>query len=169
MLTHYDPYTGVLTATCSNEELHCIRDAHLPIDTERAKTGRDLLARLQRLKEERENLGDYVEVHVGLENVSTDSPLFVPLRREYFEAFERGEKHEEFRPYGPRWNEKTCRIGRQVVLSLGYGKSRRLFGRVVSFRTDHAPQKMPAWVHCYGDKHPVAACIGVALDSLNYE
>lgn len=90
--------------------------------------------------------------------------LFVPLCREYFEAFERGEKHEEFRPYGPRWNERTCRIGRQVVLSLGYGKSRRLFGRVVSFRTDSEPQRMPAWLHCYGDKHPVAACIGVALD-----
>lgn len=71
MLTHYDPDTGILTAQCSNEELHCIRDANLPIDTERAKTGRDLLARLQRLKEERENLGDYVEVHVGLANVKT--------------------------------------------------------------------------------------------------
>lgn len=68
MLTHYDPYTGILTATCGNEELHCIRDANLPIDTERAKAGRDLLERLQRLKEERENLGDYVEVHVGLAN-----------------------------------------------------------------------------------------------------
>lgn len=68
MLTHYDPDTGILTVQCSNEELLCIRDANLPIDTERAKTGRDLLARLQQLKEERENLGDYVEVHVGLAN-----------------------------------------------------------------------------------------------------
>ena len=69
MLTHYDPDTGILTATCSNEELHCIRDANLPINTERANTGRELLERLQRLKEEHENLGDYVEVHVGLAHV----------------------------------------------------------------------------------------------------
>ena len=68
MLTHYDPDTGILTAKCTAQEMHCIYDAELPIDTERAQTGRDLLARLQRLKEERENLGDYVEVHVSLEN-----------------------------------------------------------------------------------------------------
>lgn len=66
MLTHYDPDTGILTATCSKEELHCIYFANLPIDTERAKTGRDLLARLQRLKEERECLGDHVEVRVAV-------------------------------------------------------------------------------------------------------
>lgn len=68
MLTHFDHDTGILTATCSTEELHCIYDANLPIDTDRAKTGRDILARLDRLKKERENLGDTVEVHVGLAN-----------------------------------------------------------------------------------------------------
>ena len=92
-------------------------------------------------------------------------PLFIPLKREYFEAFERGEKVEEFRSYGPRWNEETCPVGRQVVLSLGYGKQRRLFGRVVSFRKDEQPQLMPAWVHCYGNKHAVAACIGIKLQA----
>lgn len=92
------------------------------------------------------------------------SPLFIPLKREYFEAFERGEKIEEFRPYGHRWNEHTCPVGRQVVLSLGYGKQRRLFGRVVGFRIDDQPHLMPAWVHCYGNKHKAAACIKIELE-----
>lgn len=83
MLTHYDPDTGILTATCSNFELHCIRDANLPIDTERAKTGRALLERLQRLKEERENLGDYVEVHVGLANAVAQTP---PIKKPSIES-----------------------------------------------------------------------------------
>lgn len=79
MLTHFDHNTGILTATCSNEELHCIYDANLPIDTERAKTGRDLLARLDRLKKERENLGDTVEVHVGLANAGDVATTPAPL------------------------------------------------------------------------------------------
>lgn len=95
-------------------------------------------------------------------------PLFIPLKREYFAAFERGEKVEEFRPYGPRWNEQTCPIDRQVVLSLGYGKQRRLFGRVTGFRIDEQPQLMPAWVHCYGNKHNRAACIKIELQRFTY-
>jgi len=60
-------------------------------------------------------------------------PLFIPLKKEYFEAFERGEKKVEYRAYGARWNENVCVIGRPVVLSCGYGKARRLKGKVVSF------------------------------------
>ncbi len=57
----------------------------------------------------------------------TDAPLlFIPLKREHFEAFERGEKWYEYRRFGKRWNAKVCRVGRPVVLSLGYGMSRRL-------------------------------------------
>lgn len=37
--------------------------------------------------------------------------LFVPLKKEYYEAFECGEKTVEYRAYGPRWNEKTCWVG----------------------------------------------------------
>jgi hypothetical protein len=29
-------------------------------------------------------------------------PLFIPLKAEFFEAFERGEKDTEYRVYGPR-------------------------------------------------------------------
>lgn len=90
-------------------------------------------------------------------------PLFIPLKREYFEAFERGEKLEEFRPFGPRWNPRTCPVGRPVVLSLGYGKARRLTGTVTSFRVENRPERLPGWLDCYGPDKILAACIGITL------
>lgn len=60
-------------------------------------------------------------------------PLFIPLKSEFYEAFERGDKHSELRLYGPRWNEKTCPAGRPVILSKGYGKQNRLQGVVIEF------------------------------------
>jgi hypothetical protein len=80
----------------------------------------------------------------------TERPLFIPLKREYFNAFALGEKAEEFRPLGPRWNAMVCRIGRPVVLSLGYGKSARLRGTVTSFRKEFNPHaNLPGWTACY--------------------
>jgi hypothetical protein len=64
-------------------------------------------------------------------------PLFVPLKTEYYEAFADGSKREELRRYGPRWNEKTCAVGREVVLSKGYGKQHRMDGRVWKFKRQH--------------------------------
>ena len=55
-------------------------------------------------------------------------PLFIPLKTEYYEAFERGDKTEELRLYGHRWNFDTCYPGREVVLSKGYGKQSRMKG-----------------------------------------
>lgn len=63
----------------------------------------------------------------------TERPLFIPLKREYFRAFENRTKTVEYRLYGPRWNERTCRTGRAVTLSLGYGKRHRLSGRITGF------------------------------------
>ena len=63
-----------------------------------------------------------------------EKPIFVPLKAEWFEAFERGEKTEEIRQYGRQWNEVTCRVGRAVTLSYGYGKARRLHGTISGFR-----------------------------------
>lgn len=60
-------------------------------------------------------------------------PLFVPLYMRWFEAFKDGSKSTEFRTYGPRWNERTCIVGRRVVLSGGYGKRHRLQARVTGF------------------------------------
>lgn len=95
----------------------------------------------------------------------SDKPLFIPLKAEYYEAFEKGEKNTEYRPYGARWNERTCAPGRTVVLSYGYGKKRRLTGRVESFRKHTTPSELPGWTACYGDRSDTAACIGIALDT----
>jgi hypothetical protein len=95
------------------------------------------------------------------------SVLFIPLKREYFEAFASGTKQTEFRPYGPRWNEKTCYIGRRVLLSLGYGKQRRLTGKVARFEKSREPLKTLAWLQCYGHRTGECACITVELDAQN--
>jgi hypothetical protein len=94
-----------------------------------------------------------------------EKPLFIPLKREYFEAFKVGQKHEEFRPEGPRWNARTCRIGRPVVLSLGYGKRERLAGRVVGYSAREEPTHSDAWLSCYGDSGGLAACIRIEIES----
>lgn len=96
------------------------------------------------------------------------APLFVPLRREYFEAFERGEKTIEYRMAGGRWNSQTCRVGRRITLSLGYGKARRLHGVIADFYVDEEVDKIPGWRECYGDRGdsygPIAACIVITMD-----
>jgi len=76
-------------------------------------------------------------------------PLFIPLKRPYFEAFERGEKTHEYRRDVPRWSAKNVFPGRPVTLSLGYGKKRRLSGTVVS-RTE-CWMSSEAWIACYGE------------------
>lgn len=60
-------------------------------------------------------------------------PLFIPLKTEYFEAFKSGKKTIERRLYGKRWNSNTCKPGRNVVLSKGYGKADRLSGYIVEW------------------------------------
>lgn len=67
-----------------------------------------------------------------------NKPLFIPLKRRYFEQYEHSQKRSELRLYGPRWNERTCPAGRPVVLSLGYGKQSRLLGTIVEFRKRRA-------------------------------
>lgn len=97
--------------------------------------------------------------------MSSVKPLFIPLKREWFEAFAAGEKFHEIRPYGARWNERTCTIGRSVTLSLGYGKLRRLKGVITSFEQSALATRTPAWQSCYGQSgHPLAAVIGISLD-----
>jgi len=64
-------------------------------------------------------------------------PLFIPLKTKYYNAFASGEKKEELRVYGPRWNEKTCTINRHVILSKGYGKHARMKGRIWRFKKQH--------------------------------
>ena len=60
-------------------------------------------------------------------------PLFIPLKTKWFNQFKSGEKTVELRRYGKRWNESTCRVGRAVVLSRGYGKQDRLNATIWMF------------------------------------
>jgi hypothetical protein len=98
------------------------------------------------------------------EAVQEVKPLFIPLKAEYFNAFADGSKSIEYRPYGARWNERTCPVGRPVVLSYGYGKARRLRGRVTGFARSTLATTTDAWRDCYGDRHCEAACIRIAVE-----
>lgn len=60
-------------------------------------------------------------------------PLWIPLRTEYFKAFERGEKTIEYRRYGGRWTERSCAIGREAILGHGYSGQGRLRAVVTGF------------------------------------
>lgn len=96
------------------------------------------------------------------------TPLFIPLKREFYEAFERGDKTEEYRLYGPRWNEKTCVVGRPVVLSLGYGKQHRMTG-VISYFSVQRGSNMQGFQrialrHVYGTTDLDVACIAITID-----
>lgn len=91
-------------------------------------------------------------------------PLFIPLKTEFFEAFERGEKNTEYRMYGARWNERTCFVGRRVVLSHGYGSKRRLYGIVRDFQASRAVTLREDWRECYGvNPRAIAACIRIEI------
>lgn len=91
--------------------------------------------------------------------------LFIPLKSEFFEAFADGSKTTEFRQYGPRWNERSCPIGRRVTLSKGYGIRHRMTGLIVGFEVSAEPTKSEAWRKCYGENPgALAACIRIRID-----
>lgn len=57
-------------------------------------------------------------------------PLFIPLKSEYFRAFEDGSKTVEWRKIGRNFSERTLLIGRRVCLSNGYSGA-QLIGEIV--------------------------------------
>ncbi|HAS87998.1 MAG TPA: hypothetical protein DCS48_01630 [Desulfovibrio sp.] len=63
-----------------------------------------------------------------------ERPLFMTLKTEHYMPFRSGEKRYEIRPYGARWNEETCRIGRLASVSHGYQKKGRLIRVVTDFK-----------------------------------
>lgn len=96
-------------------------------------------------------------------------PLFIPLKAEYYRDFECGLKTTEYRRYGPRWNERTCKPGRSVVLSLGYAKRERLRGTVAAFVAEplaclenHVVRELGALFPGL-DWHAKIACISIEL------
>lgn len=56
--------------------------------------------------------------------------LFVPLKTEWYRAFESGEKDVELRGYGDRFNMETVRPGRRVELRRGYSTDDSLWGTI---------------------------------------
>jgi hypothetical protein len=99
-----------------------------------------------------------------------EKPLFIPLNTEYYEQFESGEKKVELRQYGPRWNKKTCRVGRAATLSKGYGKKNRMYGHVSSFKKVYGANlslcDQLAFRNCYGSVGVYVACIGIEFNKL---
>lgn len=89
---------------------------------------------------------------------NSDDPksLFIALKAKFYWMFWRKEKEWEYRQYGPRWNERTCFVGRPAVLSLGYGKKHRIHTKIAEFKKEH--MESADWVECYG-KPGIAACI----------
>jgi hypothetical protein len=89
-------------------------------------------------------------------------PLFIPLRREYYNAFLSGNKSVEYRRYGPGWNERTCWVGRPVMLSLGYGKNSRCMGVIKTFSLINS-QLVPESRAVYGLENITLAAIEIEL------
>ena len=89
-------------------------------------------------------------------------PMFIPLRRQWFEAFRDGEKRIEWRVYGARWNRQSAHRGRRVVLSLGYSGA-RLLGSIVRTRCVRADLAPPSARAIYPNAKYLCA-IHVALD-----
>ncbi len=93
------------------------------------------------------------------------APLFIPLKTEFFRVFKSGQKTEELRAYGPRWNENVCEPGRLVLLSHGYGKRERLTGRIWKFKKQHGSTfgstYQAAIQKCFGTLDIWIACISI--------
>ncbi len=88
-------------------------------------------------------------------------PLYIPLRRVYFEAFRLRRKRVEVRRYGPRWNERVCTVGRRVILSCGYSGP-RMFGTIRSFHRKSARSVSKSAREIYPDCRDFAV-IGIRL------
>ena len=95
------------------------------------------------------------------------TPLFIPLKTKYFNAFTNGSKTEELRAYGPRWDTATCQVGRRVTLSCGYGKAKRLAGTIWRFKKQHGSTFGRTYkadiLSVYGTLDIDIACISIKL------
>lgn len=90
-------------------------------------------------------------------------PLFIALKAEYYDKYERREKDTEYRAYGKRWNESTCEIGRKAILSKGYGKQARMSGIVMSAKV---VPPTPDFLKIYG---PDKKCFAIRFCKLKRE
>lgn len=130
-----------------NRRVWC-QQCHLRYDAKNKAAGRKLRARAQRAARDLFDADPPSAMIVGIRAAAKllDGPtrvfhtdrgtyvapldmkaLFIPLKREWFAAFESGDKTTEWRAYGKRWNERTCPIGRLATVSLGYSGKRLRF------------------------------------------
>lgn len=86
-------------------------------------------------------------------------PVYIPLKKEYFLAFKDGTKTKERRLRGKRWNFSACPVGRDVVLSNGYGNRDRLRGYIVA--TLAADSDSPMFTDA--DRHSIEKCYGPGI------
>lgn len=94
---------------------------------------------------------------------SQDKPLFIPLKRPYYEAFRNRSKTTEYRPLDSRWNEQTCWVGRPVLLSLGQGGDHHLPGVITGFHRSTRASATKPWIACYGPGKRLVACIKILI------
>lgn len=87
-----------------------------------------------------------------------ERPLFIPLKAAEFDAFAVGEKTTEYRRLGRNFTLASCRVGRQVTLSRGYGKQARLQGTIVAVETFMA--RKGQGLDTYG---PAATIIAISI------
>jgi hypothetical protein len=83
---------------------------------------------------------------------SPSKPLWIPLKRKYFDAFKNGTKTIEYRHNSRQWTEKHIYPGRPVTLGCGYSGP-RLRAVVTKFETrimdseTYGPNQRLALIH----------------------
>lgn len=61
-------------------------------------------------------------------------PLFLPLNRMWYDEFAKGKKTRELRGIRPGFHSGMVWVGREVVLSRGYGKKDRMLGKITEVK-----------------------------------
>jgi hypothetical protein len=65
----------------------------------------------------------------------TEKPLFLPLSGLWYDEFVSGRKTREIRGMRGQYNTSTVRVGREVIISRGYGKQHRTLGVITKVDT----------------------------------
>jgi hypothetical protein len=100
-----------------------------------------------------------------------EKSLFIPLVAKFYDDFISGEKTNEYRIDGARWNNQTCRPGRRVVISKGYGTHRRAMGFISHYTVEPVgvlhPRLQQSLYELYGSKiNEKTLIIGIAIRDL---
>jgi hypothetical protein len=90
--------------------------------------------------------------------------LRLVLKRTYFEAFRRGEKHVEVRRYGKWYNERCFHIGRQVALTWRYSNEGPFLLAVVRSFAKATAAEHPEMMRLYPELKPDDPLALIGLD-----